>query len=344
MPLTDTRLHQIGWLTFTGLVALFVAIGLLKFVVFLLFMRLVMDLLVDGVGRRVRGASPTVVLYAFALLIAAGLVVIAAVVVPSFAADVPAYTQTLDQNLSVKVNDLLGRAGLSVDVEELKTRAMEWGRDHVGESVSLAKRAGTNVVLLIVAFIITLAAKHDQLAGSAHATPRGAPANLWEFLGDFLVARMASFYGCFRRVMAGQVVIALVNAGLTAGLLLVLGIPHKIALTVLVFVLGLLPIVGNLISNTLVCLSALLWTGPVQVLAALAFLVVIHKLEYVLNGKIIGHTVKLPLYLTLLSLIVGELLFHISGMILAVPVILFVRTELAAVPVGSADGRREGAA
>jgi predicted PurR-regulated permease PerM len=341
MPLTDTRLRQIGWLTFAGLIALFIALGLLKFVVFLLFMRLIMDLLVDGLGRRVRGASPTLVLYAFALLIAAGLVLVAAVVVPSFAADLPEYAQTLDQNLSVKVNELLGRAGLAIDVESLKARAMTWGRDHVGESMSLARRAGTNVVLLIVAFIITLAVKHDQLAVAARPAPRGSPANLWEFLADFLVARVAGFYGCFRQVMAGQVVIALVNASLTAGLLLVLGIHHKVALTVLVFVLGLLPIVGNLISNTLVCLSALLWTGPIQVLAALVFLVVIHKLEYVLNGKIIAHMVKLPLYLTLLGLIVGELLFHISGMILAVPVILFVRNELTAVRVEVSSAPRD---
>jgi predicted PurR-regulated permease PerM len=33
----------------------------------------------------------------------------------------------------------------------------------------------------------------------------------------------------------------------------------------------------------------------------------------------------------LLGLIIGESLFHISGMILAVPVILFVRAELHAV-------------
>ena len=38
-------------------------------------------------------------------------------------------------------------------------------------------------------------------------------------------------------------------------------------------------------------------------LAALVFLVVVHKLEYFLNGKIIGDRVKNPIWLTLLGLI-----------------------------------------
>ncbi|HEY3383299.1 MAG TPA: AI-2E family transporter [Vicinamibacterales bacterium] len=335
MPPSATTLEAIGWLALTGLLAVFIALGLLKFIVFLLFMRLVMDLLVDSLGNRVGFMSRKAILYAVSLIVAGVIALLAAVVVPSFAAELPAYTLNLDRNLTGKVTELLASTGVSVDVEMLKVRAMEWGREHVGESMSLARRAGTNVVLLIMAYIITVVVKHDRI-GEADARGSGRPPdNLWEFLADFLGQKIGTFYRGFRQVMAGQVVIALVNAALTVGLLVVLGIPHKTALTVLVFVFGLLPIVGNLISNTVICVSALLWTGPAQVLVALAFLVVIHKLEYVLNGKIIGHMVKLPLHLTLLGLIVGELLFHISGMILAIPLILFVRAELAAVEIGA---------
>lgn len=334
MALSGKRLDQVGWLAFVGLLALFLALGLLKFLVFLLFMGLVMDLLVDGLGSRIRIVSRRVVLLAVAVVVAGAIALVAAVVVPGFAADLPAYTQSLDRDLSGKVTGLLATAGVSVDPDELKARATEWVREHVGESVSMARKAGTNLVLLVMAFIITVVVKHGRIDEEDAAQPAPLPSNLWEFLARFLTRKIATFYGCFRQVMAGQVVIALINAGLTVGLLVVLGIPHKFALIVLVFVFGLLPIVGNLISNTVICLSALIWTGPVQVLAALAFLVAIHKLEYVLNGKIIGHLVKLPLYMTLLALIVGELLFHISGMILAVPVVLFARTELSKVGVG----------
>ena len=52
-------------------------------------------------------------------------------------------------------------------------------------------------------------------------------------------------------------------------------------------------------------------------LAALAFLVLLHKLEYFLNSKIIGDRIKNPVWLTLIALIVGERFMGIPGMILA---------------------------
>lgn len=337
-PLSPERLQQVGWVVLGALLALFIALGLLKFLVFLLFMRLVVDVLVDTLGSRVRFVPRMVVLYAVSLFVAGVIVALAAFVVPAFVADLPGYTQNLDQNLTGKVAELLAAIHVSLDLDAAKVRAVEWGQAHLGESLSLARRAGTNLVLLVLAFLITIVVKHGHLEPRDPAAAR-PPANLWDYLADFLSRRIATFYGCFRQVMAGQVVIAFVNAVLTVGLLIALGIPHKVALTVLVFVFGLLPIVGNLISNTVICVSALIWTGPLQVVAALVFLVVIHKLEYVLNGRIIGHIVKLPLYLTLLGLIVGELLFHVSGMILAVPAILFARVELSAV---GTEGPSEG--
>jgi predicted PurR-regulated permease PerM len=243
-------------------------------------------------------------------------------------ADLPIYLQTLAGSLSAKISELLARWNLPIQVPELKLKAVEWGRGHMGETFNLAKRAGTNVVLLIFSFILTFLIMHTRITKSAAAKPDAGLENLWQYLAEFIEQKIAIFYGFFRQVMAAQVIISLINAILTLGLMFVLGIPHKLALTVLVFIFGLLPIVGNLISNTLICISALLWSGTLQVIAALAFLVIIHKLEYFLNGKIIGNFVKLPMYLTLLALILGEALFHISGMILSIPVILFIRSEL----------------
>jgi predicted PurR-regulated permease PerM len=327
---------MVGWLVLVGLVALFVFLGLLKFLVFLLFMRLIVDLLVHGLGNRVPRLSPRVMLYAVYALVAGVIAVLAAVVVPSFLADLPAYGRNLDTNLGGKIADLLASWNIRIETGDLRLKAAEWGRSHLGESFDLARRAGTNLVLLVVAFVITFIITHDRLRAAAADDPTAPPDDLWRFLASFIGRKVASFYGFFRQVMAGQVVISLVNTGLTLGLLVALGIPHKVALTVLVFVFGLLPVVGNLISNTLICLSAFLWAGPVQVVAALVFLVVIHKLEYFLNGKIIGDIVKLPMALTLVGLIVGESLFHISGMILSIPIILFVRAELGTVKVGAA--------
>jgi predicted PurR-regulated permease PerM len=333
--LTPSKSSWVGWSVLLGLLGLFLFLDLLRFLVFLLFMHLVIDLLVHSLVRWLPFVPRKIILYAVILVLAAVLAVLALVIAPRFVSDLPAYTLTLERNLGTKVNELLSRWNFSIEIPELKIRALQWGREHLGETFDLARRVGTNVVLLIVALIITFLITHDRMAEDRGRKYGSGPYHLWEYLAEFIEQKVGMFYGYFRQTMAAQVVISVINATLTLGLLLVLGIPHKLALAVLVFVFGLLPIVGNLISNTLICVSALLWSGPWQVVAALGFLVVIHKLEYFLNGKIIGNIVKLPMYLTLLGLIVGEALFNISGMILSIPVILFVRAELSAIRLGS---------
>ena len=62
-------------------------------------------------------------------------------------------------------------------------------------------------------------------------------------------------------------------------------------------------------------------------LVALCFLVVVHKLEYFLNSKIIGDRIKNPMWMTLIGLLVGEKLMGIPGMILAPIVLHYIKIE-----------------
>jgi predicted PurR-regulated permease PerM len=87
-----------------------------------------------------------------------------------------------------------------------------------------------------------------------------------------------------------------------------------------------LPVVGNLISNTVV-VGIGFTISPGLALGALVFLIVVHKLEYFLNSKIVGDRIRTPLWLTLLGLIIGERLMGIPGMILAPVVLNYIRLE-----------------
>jgi predicted PurR-regulated permease PerM len=95
---------------------------------------------------------------------------------------------------------------------------------------------------------------------------------------------------------------------------------------VLTFLCGLLPIIGNLLSNTLI-IGVGFTISPKMAFTALVFLVVIHKLEYFLNSKIIGQRIKNPMWMTLLALILGEKLMGIPGMILAPVVLHYIKVE-----------------
>src|SRR5262249_42746210 len=101
---------------------------------------------------------------------------------------------------------------------------------------------------------------------------------------------------------------------------------YKSVILVLTFLFGLLPIIGNLLSNTLI-VGVGFTISPETALFALIFLVVIHKLEYFLNSKIIGDRIKNPMWLTLIGIVLGEKLMGIPGMILAPVVLHYIKVE-----------------
>jgi predicted PurR-regulated permease PerM len=81
-------------------------------------------------------------------------------------------------------------------------------------------------------------------------------------------------------------------------------------------------------SNTLVVgVAFTMPNGPQEALFALAFLIVIHKLEYFLNSKIVGDRIKNPMWLTLIAIVLGEKLMGIPGMVLAPIVLHYLKVE-----------------
>jgi predicted PurR-regulated permease PerM len=123
---------------------------------------------------------------------------------------------------------------------------------------------------------------------------------------------------------------------LTALFVVIIRLPYAPLVIAVTFLCGLLPIVGNLISNVIIVGLAFTISFKVA-LIALGFLIAIHKLEYFLNSKIIGDRIRNPIWLTLLALIIGERLMGIPGMVLAPVVLNYLRLELSKVEVQSAS-------
>src|SRR5205823_3320681 len=91
-------------------------------------------------------------------------------------------------------------------------------------------------------------------------------------------------------------------------------LPLSKELVALTFFTGLLPVIGNLISNsiiTIVAVSVSLNAG----IAALAFLILIHKLEYFFNAKIVGSRIHAQAWELLIAMFVMEAAFGIQGLI-----------------------------
>ena len=156
--------------------------------------------------------------------------------------------------------------------------------------------------------------------------------NLYSLSADELTKRFELFYRSFHTVMGAQILISFINTGMTGIFLMAAGYPYWQLLLCVTFLCGLLPILGNILSNTIIVSVGLTVDFP-HALCALAFLVVVHKLEYFLNSKIIGKRIQNPMWMTLLGLILGERLMGVPGMILAPVILHYVKSEASRVAV-----------
>src|ERR687892_688033 len=162
--------------------------------------------------------------------------------------------------------------------------------------------------------------------------------NLYSVYSDEVSARFGDFYHSFSTVMGAQIMISSINTVLTGVFVLAVQLPYAPLAIAITFLCGLGPIVGNLVSNTIIVFLALTVSLKLAI-GALVFLVLIHKLEYFLNSKIIGSRIRNPVWLTLIALIIGERLMGIPGLILAPVVLNYLRVEMLKIEVPPAPER-----
>lgn len=192
----------------------------------------------------------------------------------------------------------------------------------IGHYLRIAAVETVSILIgIVVAISLFLTRKLDL--GSY---PGASEDNLYTAIGLAIVERFKTFYDSFATVMGAQLIISLINTALTSIFLLWNDYPHLLVVVVLTFVLGLLPILGNLLSNALI-IGIGFTVSHQTALFALLFLMAIHKLEYFLNSKIIGDRIRNPMWLTLLGLVLGERLMGIPGMILAPAFLHYIKVE-----------------
>ncbi len=220
------------------------------------------------------------------------------------------------------------RKGLDLpftDYASLKPLALAWVQTKVANIGTYARGA----VFEIASFFIGLVAAASLFLNSKfimEGDPHAVRGSLYATVSRELALRAITFFRSFSTVIGAQILISAINTVMTSGFLLWNGYPYVAVIVALTFLLGLLPIVGNLMSNTLI-IGVGFSLSPKVAFAALVFLVVLHKLEYFLNSKIIGDRIKNPMWLTLIGLVVGERLMGLPGMIFAPVVLHYVKVE-----------------
>ncbi|MEO7200507.1 MAG: hypothetical protein ABIY56_09885 [Dokdonella sp.] len=208
---------------------------------------------------------------------------------------------------------------------EIRAAGMDWLRMHATQLQVVGKNAARTLVHLLIGMVLgAIVALHGAL-------PRASSGPLPVSLAE----RCALLLNAFHDIVFAQLKISAINTLFTGIFLLVvlplfgIQLPLAKTLVIVTFVAGLLPVVGNLISNTLIFvvgLSVSLWVA----VAALGFLIVIHKLEYFLNARIVGSQIRARAWELLIAMLVMEALFGMAGLVAAPIYYAYLKRELEA--------------
>jgi len=147
-----------------------------------------------------------------------------------------------------------------------------------------------------------------------------------------LIEQLHAFNRSFINVAGAQVRISAVNTALTAFYLFAIlpaldvHLPLRKTMLVVTFCVGLLPVLGNLVSNTVIIIISIGYSLPVAI-GSLVYLVVIHKLEYFLNARFVGSSIAAHAWEILLVMIIGERLFGLPGVVFAPVFYAWLKSE-----------------
>ncbi|MCM3115223.1 AI-2E family transporter [Neobacillus sp. MER 74] len=159
---------------------------------------------------------------------------------------------------------------------------------------------------------------------------------LIEFTKKFRTSKVASIYteveffarkfvGTFGKVIEAQLIIAVVNCILTTISLWILDFPQLGGLSIMIFVLGLIPVAGVIISLIPLTIIAYSIGGMATVLYVGIAIMIIHGIEaYILNPNLMSSKTNLPVFYTFLVLIFSEHFFGVWGLIVGIPVFVFL--------------------
>src|SRR5438034_7447196 len=220
------------------------------------------------------------------------------------------------------------------DFESLRAVVIDTLKEEAHYLRNVAHFAGSTTAALVFTIIgmVAAASLFFKTGLDPYRSTHRVRNNLYSICCDEVSTRFRDFYRSFATVMGARITISLINTALTGIFLFAVQMPYAPLLIAVAFLCGLVPIVGNLVSNTVTVFVALTVSLKLAIFA-LVFLVVIHKLEYFLNSKIIGDRIRNPVWLTLIALIIGERLMGIPGLVLAPVVLNYIRVEMLKVEV-----------
>ncbi len=278
-----------------------------------------MDRLVQSVEAHVRLNRKLIVVILYTLivgLLSFGLVKYLPIIITEITQLIKQLTAfyTSKQN-NVVLNYFVSR------VEQVQiSNYLEQGFTYVVRYFTDISRVGLQLLLAILLSLFFLLEK-TRLILFTRKFKTSKVASIYEEI-EFFARKFARTFG---KVIEAQLIIALVNTILTTIALWILRFPQLGGLSIMIFLLGLIPVAGVILSLFPLTIIAYSIGGIMTVLYVGIAVLIIHAIEaYILNPNLMSSKTNLPVFYTFIVLIFSEHFFGVWGLIVGIPIFVFL--------------------
>ncbi len=307
--------------TFVVLDLLWIARGVLTWIIIAAFLALALNPAVEALVRRGLGRRTAVTIVFLGTI--AAIIGIAALFVPTlvneingFRKAVPGYVNDVTHGRGV-----IGRLADKYDLVQRVKKAVEGGGfDKVlgvsGVAVSVAKGIISTIVATVTIAFLTL---FMLLEGPAWIE------RFYSVVPEEHLPRVQrvsqAIYRTIGGYVSGNLLISLIAGVSTTVVLYALGVPFAVALGLVVAILDLVPLAGATLAAILVSGVAFVTVSVPAAIAVVVFFIVYQQIEnHVLQPLVYSRTVQLSPLAILIAVLVGAELAGILGALAAIPV------------------------
>jgi predicted PurR-regulated permease PerM len=218
-----------------------------------------------------------------------------------------------DENSSL--GSFVRRNGLEDQVAKLSSQVSSWAENLTSKGIGTVTRITSSIVSVLTVLVLT----YMMLIEGPRWLNFGRRL-LSDEKEQYAEQLTHDMYKVVKGFVNGQVLLAAVAAILIAPPLFILGVGYPIALMVVVFICGLIPMVGHTIGAVIVSLVAL-FTSPFAALIVFLYYITYQQIEnYAIQPRIQANSTDMSPLLVFSSVIIGVSFNGLLGGLVAIPV------------------------
>lgn len=235
----------------------------------------------------------------------------------AFADTVPQRIEEI-QNGETPLGNFIAKYNLEDDITNVVKSSQQHLQEIASTAVNRVGQFGNSIVTSLSGLVITILMLLNGPALVKSASKKIYRDRALRERQEILISKM---YGVVTGYVNGQVFVAMIASLAALGIMFLLKIPYPLPLASIVFVFGLIPLIGNTLAAIIVVLFTLVLKDSTSALLIAAFFVVYQQIENAtLQPLVQGKTTQLPTLVIFVSVILGVAAMGPIGGLFAIPI------------------------